>query len=201
MKIPGMVMLTCGIVGLLAAIIWILVDLIRKDKREAKLVKKAALNTSKHPIKKLSNPAVSSQMTEGLSGAVVLNKTESQDKTEGLDATVGLDETEGIGITQALDETQALGETQALDETEGLNRIEGLDATVGLDETEGIGITQALDETVSIEATAALSESSDLTERFTENETVERRSKFCGNCGTPLTGKGRFCIKCGFKNS
>jgi len=187
MQIPGVVMLAIGVVGLLAVIIWILVDLIRRDKREEKIVKKAVTNTPKQPAKKSYNTPVSLQMTGGLSGALVPGKT------EGLDRTAGLGETEAIGRTEALEETEALGKT------------EGLDRTAGLDETEAIGQTEALERTEALEETevltSALDKSSDLAERSSGSETAERKPKFCINCGAPLAAKGKYCVRCGFKNS
>ncbi|HHV98553.1 MAG TPA: hypothetical protein GXX36_03105 [Clostridiaceae bacterium] len=109
MPISGEVMLIIGIVGLLAVIIWILVDLIRKDKREAKLVEKAVANTSKQPVKKSYNAPVSFNTPfntpASLHMAGGLNRTTVRNKADGVERTAGPGKTEATGQTKALGTT------------------------------------------------------------------------------------------------
>lgn len=127
MLTKGIIMFVCGAIGLIATIIWILIDLVSKEKRESKIVDKAIMNTSKQPIKQAYNSVEFVQITESLSTNAPNDYTMEMNDFNDNDKTEGLNMTNPTQFTDDKYESTEKLQTHKNDMTEELSKTEALD--------------------------------------------------------------------------
>jgi len=139
--------LVCGIIGLIATIVWIIADLARKDKRKEKIVRKAVANISGQSPNETLGAKASAQMTEVLPAGIHSSFHSGISSLQDL-------ETEGLGNTASVQPAQGIDERTEKLRTQKTDIAEGFEKTEAMEE-----ITEAMEETMGlVEETIGLQE-------------------------------------------
>lgn len=119
----GIIMLLIGGVGLVLTIVWILVDLANRSKREEKIIKKAAENSASIPIRRSEGTGqVNFTSNEEVS---IPRNSEIDSKMNNQESDTLVDSITEMELTEILVEesTEILTETNILDNEEELTEI------------------------------------------------------------------------------